>query len=126
MSAVKQKGNKSTELKIVRLFRQHRITGWRRGTLMFGKPDFVFRADGVVVFVDGCFWHNCPKHGEKPRTNRAFWAQKLARNALRDRIVNRTLRREGWLVLRIWQHELSNHNESRLVSRIRQALATKK
>jgi DNA mismatch endonuclease (patch repair protein) len=75
-----------------------------------------------VIFVDGCFWHGCPKHATKPANNRAFWKKKLAGNKTRDEVVNRTLRRAGWRVLRIWEHELAKKNEARLVQRIRRLL----
>ena len=70
------------------------------------KVDFVFRQVRLALFVDGCFWHSCPKHATKPKNNRAFWRRKLAGNKARDRVVNRTLRQAGWHVLRIWEHEL--------------------
>jgi hypothetical protein len=60
----------------------------------------------LALFVDGCFWHGCPKHGTKPRNNAAFWRKKLAVNRRRDALVTRTLRRAGWRVLRVWEHEL--------------------
>jgi DNA mismatch endonuclease (patch repair protein) len=68
--------------------------------------------------VDGCFWHGCPRHGIQPKGNRAFWKNKFARNIARDVLVTRTLRRAGWRVLRIWEHELAKKNEARLLSRI--------
>jgi DNA mismatch endonuclease (patch repair protein) len=123
MSRILGRGNKNTELALVNLFRRHKITGWRRHPKIFGKPDFVFPKFKLAVFVDGCFWHGCPKHATKPVTNRAFWRNKFTRNKTRDRIVNRTLRRLGWTVLRIWQHELSRKNESRLLRRIQRALS---
>ena len=78
----------------------------------FGKPDFTFRRERVVVFVDGCFWHGCPKHSNLPVNNRPFWRKKLAANSLRDRLVTRTLRRQGWRVLRIWEHDLTTKGTS--------------
>jgi DNA mismatch endonuclease (patch repair protein) len=66
MSKIRGRGNRSTELEMVKLFRRHGITGWRRNQPVFGKPDFIFRRHKVAVFVDGCFWHGCPKHGRKP------------------------------------------------------------
>ncbi len=71
------------------------------------RPDFVFPKLKVAVFVDGCFWHGCPKHATWPAHNRAFWQRKLTGNKARDRLVTRTLRRQGWRVLRIWEHELA-------------------
>jgi DNA mismatch endonuclease (patch repair protein) len=87
------------------------------------NPDFTFRAQRVAVFVDGCFWHGCPRHGTQPRQNRRFWERKLNGNRARDRRVNRALRAKGWRVLRIWEHALSKRNEARLVSRLRRALS---
>jgi DNA mismatch endonuclease (patch repair protein) len=106
MSKIRGRGNKETELVLAKLFRKHRITGWRRHQPIFGKPDFTFRRQRLAVFVDGCFWHDCPKHGHLPVNNRPFWRKKLAANQARDRLVNRTLRRLGWRVVRIWEHEL--------------------
>lgn len=123
MSRIRSRENKATELALVAAFRRNGIIGWRRHQPLFGKPDFVFRQQRVAIFVDGCFWHGCPKHGSVPDSNRAFWKEKLARNAARDRLVNKTLKRGGWRVLRIWQHELARKNEARLVSRIRRHLA---
>ena len=118
MSRIRSRGNKDTELALIRVFRQHHIIGWRRNQKVFGKPDFVFPKLRLAVFVDGCFWHACPKHATKPRSNAAFWQKKLARNQARDRLVTRTLRKMGWRVLRIWEHELARKNEARLVKRI--------
>jgi DNA mismatch endonuclease (patch repair protein) len=106
MAAIKGRGNRDTELKLVAIFREHGITGWRRNQPLFGKPDFVFRRERVAVFVDGCFWHGCPQHGRKPDSNRPYWLPKLARNRARDREVTRVLRRSGWKVLRLWEHDL--------------------
>jgi DNA mismatch endonuclease (patch repair protein) len=109
MSQVKGRDNIATEILLIRIFREYNISGWRRHVAIFGNPDFVFPKFRLVVFVDGCFWHGCPKHGTQPASNRSFWKKKLAYNKSRDRIVNRTLRKEGWSVLRIWQHQLRNH-----------------
>lgn len=122
MAAIRGKGNKATELRLIALFRTHGITGWRRGVALFGKPDFVFRELRVAVFVDGCFWHACPLHGTKPLGNRVFWKKKFARNAERDREVTRTLRKAGWKVLRVWEHALARRHETRLLARLRRAL----
>jgi DNA mismatch endonuclease Vsr len=86
--------------------RQDPATEHRRPTNFRVRPDFVFRRTQLAIFVDGCFWHGCPKHATKPANNRAFWKKKLAGNKIRDRVVNRTLRRAGWRVIRIWEHEL--------------------
>lgn len=75
------------------------------------RPDLVFIGDRVAVFVDGCFWHCCPMHGVKPKSNREFWATKLERNVQRDAETNRTLAAKGWLVLRFWEHQVENDAE---------------
>jgi DNA mismatch endonuclease (patch repair protein) len=87
------------------------------------KPDFVFRKLRTVIFVDGCFWHGCPRHATKPKNNREFWRKKLAGNKTRDQLVTRTLRRAGWRVVRIWEHELRKNREGFLRRRILQAVA---
>lgn len=122
MSLIRSHGNKATELRLIEILRAHRITGWRRKRKLLGKPDFVFRRQGVCVFVDGCFWHGCPKHGTRPKQNRKFWDAKIVRNKKRDRQVTRGLHETGWQVLRIWGHELTAKKEARLVARIRRKL----
>lgn len=106
MARIRGRGNEATEVALARLFRQNGITGWRRHPPVFGRPDFVFRRLRTVVFVDGCFWHGCPRCYRRPSTNREFWDRKFARNRARDKLVNRTLRAKGWTVLRFWEHEL--------------------
>jgi DNA mismatch endonuclease (patch repair protein) len=106
MAAIRSTGNRDTEVKLAAILRAHGITGWRRRQPLPGKPDFVFRRERLAVFVDGCFWHACPKHGRQPRTNTRYWIPKLARNKARDTVVTRTLRKAGWRVLRLWAHTL--------------------
>ena len=124
MAKVKGRGNRSTEVVVARLFRARHLRGWRRQLPLPGRPDFAFVKERMVVFVDGCFWHRCPVHGEVPVGNREFWSQKLRANALRDRRVDRDLRARGWRVLRIWEHELKN--PGRVASRVSSALARRK
>lgn len=69
------------------------------------RPDIVFTRQRVAVFIDGCFWHQCPEHGTIPRANRAFWQGKLRRNVERDRENDAALSDMGWGVLRFWEHE---------------------
>jgi DNA mismatch endonuclease, patch repair protein len=138
MSRIRGRDNKDTELALAKLFRRNKITGWRRHQTVFGKPDFIFPKLKLAMFVDGCFWHGCPKHATKPKNNRAFWERKLTANKRRDRLVNQTLRRAGWRVLRIWEHALRQatmeratkrratkkpQNEARLLNRIHKGLS---
>ena len=68
------------------------------------RVDIVFPRQRLAVFVDGCFWHRCPRHGTTPRTNPDYWLPKLSRNVARDERVTRALETSGWQVLRIWEH----------------------
>jgi DNA mismatch endonuclease (patch repair protein) len=69
------------------------------------RADVVFGPSRVAVFVDGCFWHVCPIHGSKPKTNTDYWGPKLKANVERDRDTDRRLRELGWEVFRVWEHE---------------------
>lgn len=124
MACIRSDGNAETEIAMVRIFREYGITGWRRNQDVVGHPDFVFRRLKVAVFVDGCFWHSCPQHGTNPTTNQSYWGKKLARNCARDKQVNQDLRNQGWLVLRVWHHELAQGNRAKLLRRLRKALGT--
>lgn len=122
MSRIRGAGNKDTELRLIQVFRTSGITGWRRGSKLPGKPDFVFPKLKTAVFVDGCFWHGCPRHFIKPKGNAKFWRDKISTNRARDRKVNRTLRRLGWKVVRVWQHALKRRDEPQLVRRLMRIL----
>jgi DNA mismatch endonuclease (patch repair protein) len=87
------------------------------------RPDFVFTARRLAVFVDGCFWHGCPRHGTRPRGNAAFWRAKFRRNRERDRRDTRNLRRAGWKVLRLWEHELKPRARRALLAKLRKVFA---
>jgi DNA mismatch endonuclease (patch repair protein) len=147
MARIRSAGNKDTELRLIRIVRANGITGWRRQqTIRFNsqpstsnpersklgvalrklsrgvRPDFVFPGLRVAVFVDGCFWHGCPKHATWPKARAAFWRNKILTNITRDRRVNRALRERGWKVLRIWEHELAKRNVARLLRRLNKHL----
>lgn len=122
MSLIRSSGNRSTELKLSGLFRKNGITGWRRNNrAIIGKPDFIFRPNKIAVFVDGCFWHGCNEIKNSPKRNREFWSNKIVRNKLRDRSVNRILSRRGWKVVRIWEHDLKKR-EMHAVAKVSKAL----
>lgn len=82
-----------------RFFVQRKLLGDRR------TVDLVFPRSKVAVFVDGCFWHACPRHGTSSHTNAQWWSDKLARNVERDRRTDWDLAQSGWTVLRLWEHE---------------------
>jgi DNA mismatch endonuclease, patch repair protein len=120
MSRIRASGNRDTELRMVALFRQHGITGWRRNARVFGKPDFIFSREKLAVFVDGCFWHRhegC-KFAYTPKSQLEFWAQKFQNNAARDKIVTQTLRESGWKVVRIWECQLHQRHWPKIAQRV--------
>jgi len=125
MGAIRGKGNKDTELRMMALMRLHRITGWRRGVKLTGKPDFVFRRGRVAVLVDGCFWHRHPgcKFTYTPKRRLEFWLPKFERNVARDRLVTRTLRKAGWKVIRVWECDLAAKHWPKIARRLGRALA---
>jgi DNA mismatch endonuclease (patch repair protein) len=106
MRAVKSNKNKSTELKLIEIFRQYGLKGWRRNYKVFGKPDFVFHKYKIAVFVDGCFWHGHDCRNTKPASNKDYWDEKIDRNIKRDKKVNSHLTNLGWKVIRIWECEI--------------------
>lgn len=119
MSAIKSTGNASTELRLATLLRRNGLSGWRRHRDVFGRPDFVWPQLRAAVFVDGCFWHGCPRCYQAPRGNAEYWSAKIARNRRRDRAVSRALRKAGWKVIRVWECRVEAHES---VSRIARAL----
>jgi DNA mismatch endonuclease, patch repair protein len=121
MAAVKGSGNKNTELRLIGIMRLGGIKGWRRNCSLPGKPDFVFAAARVAIFVDGCFWHGCPIHCRKPSSNREYWLAKIERNRKRDRKVRELLRENNWVVVRIWEHSLKHPQQ--VISRLQRHLA---
>jgi len=70
---------------------------------IYGNPDII--TGNKLIFIDGCFWHGCPKHFRIPKSNRKFWAPKIRRNIQRDRKIRKTLRKKGYTVIRIWEHQ---------------------
>lgn len=103
MRAVKSRGNKSTEIKLIEFFKENQITGWRRNYKLNGKPDFVFPKKRVVVFADGCFWHGHNCRNLKPKQNSEYWRKKILRNKKRDREISSYLTDRRWKVFRIFE-----------------------
>jgi DNA mismatch endonuclease (patch repair protein) len=79
----------------------------RTGSGLPGTPDIVLPRFRLAIFVDGCFWHGCKTHGTLPKTNALFWETKITRNRERDRRADRSLRGQGWTVVRVWEHEIN-------------------
>lgn len=80
------------------------------------RPDVVFTRRRIAVFVDGCFWHRCPKHYVAPKSNIAYWEPKLAANTVRDRFVDALLLKHEWTVVRVWEHEPSEAAAGRIAA----------
>lgn len=108
MKQVKSKGNKSTELKLISIFKDNNIKGWRRGYKAKGHPDFVFLPARIAVFTDGCFWHGHDCRNTKPSSNKEYWDKKIGRNMERDREITELYQSRGWTVIRIWECEIKN------------------
>ncbi len=109
LSAVRGRNNRTTEVRFRLALVRSRIRGWKLQPVgLPGNPDFVFRKRRVAIFVDGCFWHGCSQCGHIPKTNSPFWAAKIQRNLERDKRNNIRLRKIGFQVVRIWEHELKN------------------
>ena len=123
MSRIRSRGNNTTERALIELMRKANISGWRRNSKLFGRPDFVFLSVRLVIFVDGCYWHGCPKCGLIAKSNSDYWEVKIAGNARRDRTNTRILRDAGWKVVRIWEHDLKA-DPRKCLRKIRAAIAS--
>jgi len=107
MKASKPKGNKSTELKLIQIFKENDVKGWRRNyKIAESSPDFVFIKKKIAIFVDGCFWHGHNCRSLRPKTNQNYWDEKISKNKERDQNIKRKLEDRGWIVFRIWECEI--------------------
>ncbi len=116
MSLVRNKGNKSTELRLIALLRNAGIIGWRRHAKLPGRPDFIFPKLKVALFVDGDFWHGNPATYRPPKSNINFWKKKIIYNRENDQRVNATLKQGGWKVLRFWESDLRKQPDKVLLT----------
>lgn len=103
MKRQKTKGTKP-ELALAAELRRRRFTVLENVDWLPGRPDLVLPNRRTAIFVHGCFWHGCPRHGTTPKHNRRWWAEKIARNKRRDRRKAAQLRRLGWSVYSVWEH----------------------
>ncbi len=88
---------------------------------IFGKPDFALRKLKIAIFIDSCFWHKCSKHFRKPTANAYYWTRKINRNVERAKEVNNFLKKQGWKVLRFWEHEIKKSPE-RCIKKVKTSL----
>lgn len=112
MRAVKGKGT-TLERRLFSTLVRMGLCGWRKNSAeVFGKPDVVFTDERVAIFVDGCFWHGCPDCKRKlPQTNRTYWKHKIERNRKLAVLHKKQLEKEGWTVIRIWEHEMHSKSD---------------
>ena len=114
MSRIRSSGTKAELL----LKKELKKLGFAYQPKLFGKPDFADRKRKIAVFIDGCFWHKCPKCYREPKTRRDFWLPKIEKNVGRDKKVNRELKKKGWNVIRIWEHEVKK-NQIKVIRKIK-------
>ena len=113
MAAIRGKHTKSTEVALRMALIRSKISGWRlHATDLIGRPDVYFPLHRIAIFVDGCFWHGCPKCGHVPKTRTSFWRAKILRNRARDRVNARKLRLRNVKVIRIWEHSLRDKEKT--------------
>lgn len=81
---------------------------------IYGNPDFANKRKKVAIFVDGCFWHKCPKCYITPKSNKKYWLQKIKGNIARDKKINKFLKKYGWTIIRIWEHEIKMNSGQKI------------
>lgn len=113
MAAVKSEGT-ALERKFIEPLLDRGFGSWDfHASDLKGKPDLVDRKARIVVFLDSCFWHGCPRHLRMPQSNRGYWKKKIGANKRRDREVTRVLEKDGWMVKRIWGHSIKKDKARR-------------
>ncbi len=118
MKSVKSRGNKSTEMELIRFFNEYHITGWRRNYNVKGHPDFVFPILKIAIFVDGCFWHGHDCRNTKPADNADYWNNKRTKNIEHDLQITQQFENRGWRVIRVWECELRKKKRHELLSKL--------
>ncbi|HDN59227.1 MAG TPA: very short patch repair endonuclease [Candidatus Marinimicrobia bacterium] len=117
MKAVKSK-NTFPERRLRASLAGNGINGWKlHNQEVPGKPDISFLGEKIAIFVDGCFWHGCPTCAKPlPKTNKEYWSRKIKRNCERDKELDLILHDEGWLILRVWTHEIRKMDSLRVIT----------
>ena len=124
MQAVKGKRTR-LEKRLFAILARMSLKGWKKNfDNITGKPDVAFINQRIAIFIDGCFWHGCPYCRRKlPETNHEYWKRKIKRNVSLAQSHNRRLCRDGWTVIRVWEHEIAN--TAIIKAKILQALGNK-
>lgn len=125
MRKVRSKNNKSTELRLISLFKQYEVKGWKRNYPVKGHPDFVFIEKRIALFVDGCFWHGHDCRNTRPKDNADYWMRKRQRNMQHDKEVTALFSARGWTVFRIWECELKKAHTDETMAALKRLLSTK-
>lgn len=124
MSHIRAKDTKLERDFLKILSAQSHVAGFRyrkNYTGIRGKPDIAFPAAKIAIFVDGCFWHGCAQHSRTPLSNTSYWKKKLERNKVRDKEINKMNKKEGWRVIRFWEHQIKK-NPTKAVEKIMKEL----
>jgi len=102
------------ELRARRVLRQSGVKFRGNVKSLPGSPDLVIPDLSLAIFVNGCFWHGCPRCFKAPKHNRAWWMKKIANNKRRDRRVARALRNQGYSVMNLWEHDGDDRMRARI------------
>jgi DNA mismatch endonuclease (patch repair protein) len=122
MSSIRSE-NTRLEAQLISILLDAKITRFtRHEKTLPGKPDMAFKQAKLVIFFDSCFWHACPKHFRRPKSNTVYWKAKIEKNKERDRSQRSILRQMGWRVIRVWEHELKHPKT--IIRKLRKALAS--
>lgn len=105
------------ETLIMRALRRQKIYFAKNVKSIIGKPDIVFRRKKIAVFIDSDFWHVHPRRFIMPQSNKRYWKEKIRRNKERDSEVNKKLKKEGWKIIRIWEHDVKRDTD-KCISRV--------
>lgn len=110
MRAIRSTGS-SLESKVTRELWNNGFRFRKNVRKLVGNPDIAIQKYKIVIFIDSCFWHFCPIHGNMPGSNVEYWRKKLQRNVNRDNEINQYYSKLGWMVLRVWEHEIKDDFE---------------
>lgn len=122
MSRIRSKNTK-IELKMEKILLEMKYS-FEMHPKMHGNPDFVLKRKKIIIFCDGDFWHGY-KYFDRKKPPKKFWRDKIERNMTRDARVSRKLRREGWSVLRFWEHDVEK-NPDKCIRRIKKKISERR
>jgi DNA mismatch endonuclease (patch repair protein) len=105
MSKIRSKNTKA-EVLVFRELRRRCIYFQKHYNRALGKPDIALPRKKIAIFIDGDFWHGYRFSNTKNRLPKKYWQEKIENNIKRDRKNRAKLRKDGWRVLRVWEHEV--------------------